>query len=57
MNGDGGRKGNPITITQVLGVLKEDRAARISPTITRRSKAEDENYDNSVPIGFKNCPS
>jgi hypothetical protein len=36
------RKVNPMTITKVLNVLKEDRATGKSPTRARRSKAEDE---------------
>jgi hypothetical protein len=35
-------KVNPMTITKVLNVLKEDIATRKSPTRARRSKAEDE---------------
>jgi hypothetical protein len=46
-----------MTITKVLNVLKEDRAKRKSTTRARRSKAEDEHEENSVPKGFKNCSS
>jgi hypothetical protein len=42
-------KVNQMTITKILNVLKNDRATRKSPTRARRSKAEDELYDYSVP--------
>jgi hypothetical protein len=42
-------KENPMTITGVLNVLKEDRATKQTPTTARQSKAEGEHKANSVP--------
>jgi hypothetical protein len=46
-------KTNQMNITKVFNVLKEDRAAIMSPTRARQIKAEDKNQDNSVPMGFR----